>query len=205
MTPARAWTKSARTSRSLRAAGLGRHHYDATKYGYDDMGRRRRTKEAHGTITRTVFDTRGNPIERWTGTNDNGFAGGEQRYRNMVKVEETTFDGGSAGGNGYVTKRTLFIQDNTTGKRETTYYNDARGRVIAVVNPTAPHTVNEYDNLGRVIATAQFSSSSGLNASSDPPRIAGDADQPRVVQADLLRRPRAGVEDCSPQDRPVRR
>jgi YD repeat-containing protein len=144
-------------------------HYDATLYGYDDMGRRRRTKEAHGTITRSVFDTRGNPIERWVGTNDNGYAGGESSgTANMVKVEETTFDGGSAGGNGYVTKRTLFIQDNTTGKRETTYYNDARGRAIAVVNPTAPHTVNEYDNLGRLIATAQFSSSSGLNASSDP-------------------------------------
>jgi RHS repeat-associated protein len=144
-------------------------HYDATLYGYDDMGRRRRTKEAHGTITRSVFDTRGNPIERWVGTNDNGLAGGESSgTANMVKVDETTFDGGSAGGNGYVTKRTLFIQDNTTGQRETTYYNDARGRVIAVVNPTAPHTVNAYDNLGRVTATAQYSSSSGLSASSAP-------------------------------------
>jgi RHS repeat-associated protein len=133
------------------------------------MGRRRRTKEAHGTITRSVFDTRGNAIERWIGTNDNGLAGGESSgTSNMVKVEETTFDGGSAGGNGYVTKRTLFVQDNTTGKRETTYFNDARGHVIAVVNPTAPHTVNAHDNLGRVTATAQYSSSSGLSASSAP-------------------------------------
>jgi RHS repeat-associated protein len=144
-------------------------HYDATLHGYDEMGRRRRTKEAHGTITRSVFDTRGQTIERWVGTNDNGLAGGESSgTANMVKVEELEYDGGAAGGNGHVTKRTAFIQDSATGKRETTYYFDPRGRVIATVNPTAPHTVTAYDNLGRATASAQYSSSSGLSASSAP-------------------------------------
>lgn len=34
-------------------------HYDPTKYGYDDSGRKRRTKEASGTIRRSVFDLHG--------------------------------------------------------------------------------------------------------------------------------------------------
>jgi RHS repeat-associated protein len=144
-------------------------HYDATLHGYDEMGRRRRTKEAHGTITRSVFDTRGQTIERWVGTNDNGLAGGESSgTANMVKVEELVYDGGFDGGNGHVTKRTAFIQDSATGKRETVYFNDPRGRAIATVNPTAPHTVNVYDNLGRVTRSAQFSSSSGLDDESAP-------------------------------------
>jgi hypothetical protein len=42
--------------------------------------------------------------------------------------------------------------------------------VIVTVNPTAPHTVNTYGNLGRATATAQYSSSSGLSASSVPTR-----------------------------------
>lgn len=143
-------------------------HYDATKFGYDELGRRRRVKEPHGTVTRTVYDARGNVTARWTGTVDSSFPGGEAGTDNMVKVEELTFDGGADGGNGHLTKRTLFVQDSATGKRETSYFHDARGRVIATVNPTAPHTVSSFDNLGRVTATAQYSSSSGLSASSVP-------------------------------------
>lgn len=60
------------------------------------------------------------------------------------------------------------MQDSATDKRETSYVHDVRGRVIATVNPTAPHTVNAYDNLGRVTATAQYSSSSGLDETSVP-------------------------------------
>jgi len=149
--------------------GTSGTHYDATQHGYDELGRRRRTKEPHGTITRMVFDDRGRVIQRWMGTNDNGEAGGESTgTANMVKVEELVYDGGSAGGNGHLTKRTLFVQDSATDKRETSYFHDPRGRVIATVNPTAPHTVNAYDNLGRVTATAKYSSSSGLSATSVP-------------------------------------
>jgi RHS repeat-associated protein len=156
---------------SIPASGAGSvgTNYDATAYGYDDMGRTRRVKDATGTITRTVFDTLGRAKEQWLGTNDASFAGGESvGVDNMVKVSETVYDGGSAGGNSLVTTTRQFVQDNSTGQRESSYIYDGRNRVIVSVSPQAPHTVTKYDNLSRVVAMGQFSSSSGLSASTDP-------------------------------------
>jgi hypothetical protein len=140
-------------------AGADGTNYDPTFYKYDSMGRRVRTKEPTGTITRTEFDARGNAIERWIGTNDADEAGTD----NIVKVEATTFDT-----NSYVTARTAYIQDSTTGQRVTSYTNDAFGRPVIIGNPLAPHALNAYDNLGRVTGSAQFSSTSGLTVTSNP-------------------------------------
>ncbi len=155
-------------------AGSSGTNYDATTYGYDDMGRKWRVKQASGTIARSVYDTLGRTIESWVGTNDNSFAGGESSGPDtMTKTSETQYDGsaGSQKGNSYVTKRILDADGDwtvNTDQRETTFYPDARGRVVAVVNPVAPHSVSAFDNLGRVIKTAQYSSNSGLSASSVP-------------------------------------
>jgi len=150
-------------------------NYDSTLYAYDGMGRTIRVMEPHSTIHRSVFEQgRGLLLERWVGTNDTGLAGSTSSgTSNMVKVEEHTYDGAAAGGNGYLTKRTLFLDDSGTNKRETTYINDPRGRTIVTVNSTAPHTVVAYDNLGRVTATAQYGSSSGLG-STTPPTTTGN-------------------------------
>ncbi len=150
-------------------AGSSGTNYDATAYGYDDMGRQRRVKNPAGTITRTVYDDLGQVTARWLGTNDNSFTGGESSGTdNMVKVEETEYDGGSSNKNSRVTKRTQFIQDSTTDRRDTTYAYDSRGRLILTTSPQAPHSVIKYDNLDRVIAAATYSSSSGLSSSTDP-------------------------------------
>ncbi|MCC6675503.1 MAG: RHS repeat protein [Phycisphaerales bacterium] len=144
-------------------------NYDATLYGYDDMGRQRRMQQPTGTLTRTVFDALGRTTQRWLGTDDTGDEGSPMAgSNNMVKIEELAYDGGSAGGNSYLTSRTLFIQDSSTGQRQTTYANDYRGRVILQTSPQAPHVLNAYDNLGRVTATGLYSSASGLSASSAP-------------------------------------
>lgn len=160
-------------------AGSDGTNYDPTKYAYDDSGRKRRVKEAHGTITRTVFDARGQTIERWLGTNDYSFAGGEASGTdNMVKVESIVYDDVDSDGdtdddgNGLVSIRTAYIQDNTTGKRETKYLHDLKGRAVVVINSTAPHILNGFDNLGRVRVTAQYSSSSGLDAADNPLTLA---------------------------------
>jgi len=150
-------------------AGSVGTNYDATTYGYDDMGRQWRIKDPTGTITRSVYDAMGRAKEQWLGTNDSSFSGGEPSgVDNMVKVAATEYDGGSAGGNSLVTKTTSYVQDSTTDQRETSFIYDARGRRIVTVSPQAPHSVVKYDNLGRTIAAGAYSSSSGLSASTDP-------------------------------------
>jgi RHS repeat-associated protein len=155
-------------------AGSPGTEYDATQYAYDAMGRKWRTKTAPGTITRTVFDELGRAYQTYMGTNDHTFADGEAGGSdNMVKISELEFDSGSAGGNSLVTTRTAFIQDSTTGRRDTTYAYDFRGRVLLTTNPQAPHMLASYDNLGRMIASAQYASTGSITPGSTDPAHSG--------------------------------
>ena len=150
-------------------AGTEGTNYDSTRHGYDDEGHRVRVKEASGTIRRTTFDLFGRSIDQYVGTNDHSFTGGEASGTdNMVKTEHLAYDGGSAGLNGRLTSRTAYVEDSTTGQRVTTFEYDSRGRRILDLPPLAPFTVTKYDNHNRSIATAQYSSSSGLTTSTDP-------------------------------------
>ncbi len=153
------------------AAGDISGKYDEWTVAYDHMGRQVRTKEPSGTITRTVYDVLGRVTSRTIGTNDNGELGGETTgTNNMVTTEALVYDGGGVGGGGnsLLTTRTTYVEDGTTGQRQTTYTYDYRGRLIVTVSPQAPHSVAKYDNLGRMTASGLFSSSSGLTASTDP-------------------------------------
>ncbi|MEW6747134.1 MAG: hypothetical protein AB1486_30735 [Planctomycetota bacterium] len=128
-------------------------HYDRTKYGYDSIGRQWREKDPHGTIYRTVFDKLGRVTERWIGTNDYSFSGGEPSGTdNMVKSEALEYDSGNDKGNSYLTKRTVYVQDSDTGKRETTFSNDLRGNVLLETSPAAPYPFHKVDNMSRRIA-----------------------------------------------------
>ncbi len=151
-------------------AGSDGTNYDGTFFGYDDSGRRVRVKQPHGTITRTVHDAIGRVASRWTGTNDHSFAGGEASGTdNMVKTEALEYDGNADDGNGHLTKRTLYVEDSTTGQRVTTYAHDAQGRVLLQTNPTAPHQFTKYDNEGRANATGLFSSTASIVVGTDDP------------------------------------
>ncbi|QKK07512.1 MAG: hypothetical protein HND58_04595 [Planctomycetota bacterium] len=151
-------------------------HYDATFYGYDDMGRKWRVKDATGTISRTVFDDLGRGIESWTGTNDYSFDGGESSGTdNMVKVSVSEYDSGVDGGNSHVTESTLDPDGNwgtTSDQRVTEYLHDARGRTIVTISPQAPHSLVKYDEQGNVLASASYKSSTGLDATDDPESLA---------------------------------
>jgi len=163
--------ESTRAYFDIPASGAGTEgtNYDETVFGYDDMGRRRRTKDPTGTIRRSTFDAIGRRSATYVGTNDSSFAGGESSGTDdMVKVSEVVYDGGSDGGNGLVTTSTAFVVDGTTDRRDTTFTYDYRNRRIVTANPESPHTVTLYDNLGRTIATGRYSSTSGLTASTDP-------------------------------------
>jgi RHS repeat-associated protein len=151
-------------------AGTEGTHYDATSFGYDDQGRRVRTKAPHGTITRTDYDSLGRMVRQWVGTNDKDFEDGESSGTdNMVKTVANEYDSGSDKANSYLTKRTLYVRDSDTGKRETTFSHDLRGRVLLQTNEHAPHPFNKYDNLGRLIASGQFSSTASIVVGTDDP------------------------------------
>ncbi len=150
-------------------------HYDATNYGFDDQGRQIRVKAPPGTITRTDYDTLGRIRRHWIGTNDSGFAGGESSGTDtMVKSDESEFDSGLDRGNGLLTKQTAYIQDTGTSARETNFTYDLRGRVLlqytgANRSDCPPYTFDKFDNLDRLIASAQYSVATGIDTDTDDP------------------------------------
>ena len=144
-------------------------HYDATYFGYDDRGRRVRTKTPDGTIARTDYDAMNRRVSQRIGTNDNNFNGGSSGTDNMVKVQANEYDSGNDKGNSYLTKRTAYVQDSDTDKRDTTFSHDVRGRTLLTTNPTAPHLFSKYDNMGRVIASGRFSSTASIVVGTDDP------------------------------------
>ncbi|MBI4881741.1 MAG: RHS repeat protein [Planctomycetes bacterium] len=157
-------------------AGTEGTHYDETLYGYDDSGRPTRVKEPSGTITRTEYDLHGHVIERHVGTNDSLFDGGEPSGTdNMVKTEELVYDDiddngvGDPGGNGLLSLRTLFVQDGTSGQRETKFTYDLKGNLLLQKNPVSPHAFLKVDNLGRTVAAGLFSSTDDIVVGTDDP------------------------------------
>ena len=151
-------------------SGTDGTNYDPTTLGYDDQGRRMRTKAPHGTITRTDFDTLGRIVRQWIGTNDSKSDGGESSGTDdMVKSQQNEYDSGNDKGNGYVTKNTLYVEGSDTDKRDTTFDHDLRGRVLLQTNPTAPHVFNKYDNMGRLVASGRFSSTASIVVGTDDP------------------------------------
>ena len=143
-------------------------HYDQTSFAYDSMGRRVRTLAPHGTIQRVKFDDIGRQIESWVGTNDFGEVGGSSSgTNNMTRLSLTVYDGGAAGGNSLVTQTTAY-KDSSAGDA-TSYAYDVRGRVLLTTNPTAPHLLVAYDNLGRQTASAAYSSTASIVVGTDEP------------------------------------
>lgn len=165
-------------------AGTEGTNFDSTYFGYDNLGRRWRTKDPTGTIRRTVYDAIGRVEEQWIGTNDNDtettttpekFPGGETSgTSNMVKIEAMVYDTGASDDNSRLTKRTAFVQDNTTDQRETTFQYDFRGRMLLQTNPVAPHVFNKYDDAGRLIASGLFSSTANIALNPTPPTLPDD-------------------------------
>jgi RHS repeat-associated protein len=134
-------------------------NYDQTAFGDDAQGRRNKVKSPGGTITRTVFDVRGQAIKTYVGTNDTGATdsdptGGGATGNNMVLVSETQYDGGSAGGDGLVTATTEHVDGGTT--RVTTQSYDFRGRQVTVDGEVNFYQTTYYDNLDHVVKVERY-------------------------------------------------
>jgi len=144
--------------------------YDETLLGYTASGKLARVKDPTGTITRLTYDLLNRVVERWVGTNDNGFSspsGESSGTANMSLVETVTIDAGNPGP-GLVTQRILRPDTNSANNRMTTFTYDWRKRLIVQENALPPHRVFGYDNAGHVVGIASYSNATGLDADTVP-------------------------------------
>ena len=158
------------TSRSyfdIPECGEGQQNVNYTEitFGYDASGRQNSQKTPGGTISRTVFDVRGNAIQSFVGTNDNGATdsdptGAGAAGNNMKLVSQNEYDGGNAGGENNLTKTIVPVDDNPANDRITTFGYDFRNRQIWQQSELSTLTVNQHDNLNRVTKVQRYQSSS---------------------------------------------
>ena len=151
----------ARVYHTIPSSGNGSSgtNYSQTDFGFDAQGRRNKVKSPGGTITRTVFDVRGQAIKTYVGTNDTGATdsdrtGSGATGNNLVLVSENEFDGGSAGGNGLVTATTEHVDGGTT--RVTTQSYDFRGRQVTVDGEINFYQKTYYDNLDHIVKVERY-------------------------------------------------
>ena len=136
--------------------GAAGANYDETTFGYDLRDRRNRTVSPGGTIAFTVFDVRSLPTAAYVGADDTGAtaadpSGGGAGGNDMVLVSSNEYDGGTAGGDGNLT-RTLAHVDAATA-RTTRFEYDWRNRRVATAGEEHAFVRRTLDNLGRVVRT----------------------------------------------------
>jgi YD repeat-containing protein len=111
-----------------------------------------------GTITRVVFDARGNVLETWLGTDDTGATdsdptGNQATGNNMVQVAGSVFDA-----DGSLTQSRSYFGSGTNDDYATLYQYDWRDRATDVLSPGEVVTHYELDNLGQRIWTKTYAS-----------------------------------------------
>ena len=84
-------------------------NYDETDFAYSAMGRQNYVQTPGGTITRSVYDVRGQEVSQWIGTDDTDATdsdptGGGATGNNMKMVSASEYDDGEDGGDGNLTK-----------------------------------------------------------------------------------------------------
>ncbi len=156
-------------------AGLSDVNYAETSYGHDSMGRQNMQETPGGTITRTVFDCRGNPTEVYVGTDDTGASdidptNNHAPPNNMVLVTELAYDGAGGsggcgscdGGNGNLTQSTLHVDGDADHDRATDHTYDWRNRRTTTQTTdgtTVYITKNTHDNLDRATQVDRYHTS----------------------------------------------
>jgi RHS repeat-associated protein len=129
-------------------SGTSGTNYDQTSFGYNSMLRRNKLVTPGGTITKVDFNAMGWMTARHVGTNDSG--GGSD---NMVQTEELEYDGGSSGGDGNLTKRTLLPEGLGGPERVTDMTYDWRNRLETVTGEEDFFEKYTSDNFNRLIKT----------------------------------------------------
>jgi RHS repeat-associated protein len=143
-------------------------NYHATLTDYDGQGRLKRTVSPTGTITRTLYDARGNVTSVWVGTDDTPTSGfwspSNTTGTDLVKVAENEYDYGAGGGDGVITETTQYPGGGAS-ERVTQNFYDWRDRLVVTksgaegsesTSTQRPLSYFEYDNQGRVLVSNQY-------------------------------------------------
>jgi RHS repeat-associated protein len=146
------------------SAGFEGENYRLSRRGYDAMNRPVRLVSTDGTISRSVFDVRGEIVSEWIGTDDAGAtatapSGGGAVGNNMKPVRHREFDDGDDGGNGNLTAERLPVDDDPAHDRVTTFAYDFRDRRVLAERHDGTRaflTVTDYDNRDQIVATTEF-------------------------------------------------
>lgn len=176
-------------------------NYYETFHDYNGRGQLKREENASGTITRYIYDSRENLIQKWVGTDDepSGYEYWEPGITSgvdLVLVEERAYDQ-----NSNLIRLTAYPDDAGTGEadRATLFAYDWRDRAVASkvgalmageTNDTGNEDAdtqrlvfyNEYDNLDRLIALSQYDGD-GINIYTD----SGPDGVPDAPSSSLLR------------------
>src|SRR5579884_4168059 len=143
-------------------------NYYQSNFGYDSAGRLVRTQTPNGTIYRTVYNSLGEAISAWVGTNDTPTSGewsptNNTGSANMVEVSSYQYDNGGVG-DGNLTQETDYPGLGAPN-RVTDYWYDWRDRQVAMKSGVSasendgvnrPIIVTTYDNLDEAIETQQY-------------------------------------------------
>ncbi len=143
-------------------------NYYQTQYSYDSGGRLTRTQTANGTIYRTVYNSLGQPVSDWVGTNDTPEYGewspnNNTGTSNMVMVSSYQYDNGGVD-DGNLTEETDY-PGLDEAERITQMWYDWRDRLVATKSGVQDSendgthrliVVTTYDNLGEAIETQQY-------------------------------------------------
>ncbi len=145
-------------------AGSSGTNYNQSDFEYSAGGEHIMSQTPGGTITRTVFDVRGNAEKVYVGTDDtgatesdptNGGAGGN----NMKLVTQNEYDDDNDGGDNHLTEVTQHVDASTT--RVTSYSYDFRGRQTDIDGEIDFYQISTYDNLGQVTRVDRKDTTSG--------------------------------------------
>jgi RHS repeat-associated protein len=142
--------------------GNSEQNFDQTDFDYDVMFRTNKTETPGGTITRTVFDPRSNPMSTWVGTDDsnasdNDPTGGGAAGNNMTQVSAFQYDTGLVGGDNNLTQDSRYVDASTI--RVTNFIYDWRNRRTDTQGPLDFYEKVYYDNLDRIVKTERYNTS----------------------------------------------
>ena len=161
--------------------GLAGANYDETLSAYDALGRQNRSQSPGGTITRTVFDSLGQVIETYVGTNDAAASdadpsgGGLDPENNMVCTASQAYNAA-----GQLVSQTQYVDADASHDRVTTFTYDNLGRQTGTDGPEDTHQPRPIRQPEPAYRQRAILHGSGRAAADGP-------------QRNLLRRPRPGV------------
>ena len=144
-------------------SGTAGTNYDETSYTYDSLNRQNSVTSPAGTITWTVYESRGLVLATFIGTDaagatDTDPTGGGTAGNNMVAVATNIYDA-----NGNLTQVTKPVDSDSADNRVTVYGYDFRNRQISIDGEVDFYQENVYDNLDEITQVTRYDTTASGN------------------------------------------